>query len=219
MLATPYFQLSFDSVPSTQDVAREELGELPVLVVAARQTRGRGRTGAEWENADRAMAASLAIRTSDGDRRPLSLIAGVAATRVVDGASVKWPNDVLVGEAKVGGILVERGGDVAVVGLGLNLWWADPPAGMGGVFDSDPGASAHRAIAGLWGAELMDLLVDVEWPQDEYVAACATLGRDIIWEPGGAGRAVDVGEDGSLMVETAEGIESIHSGAVRHVRG
>jgi BirA family biotin operon repressor/biotin-[acetyl-CoA-carboxylase] ligase len=219
MLATPYFQLSFDSVPSTQDVAREQLGDLPLLVVSARQTRGRGRTGAGWENADRAMAASLALRMPDGARRPLSLIAGVAATRVVEGASLKWPNDVLIGDLKVGGILVEQGGDVAVVGLGLNLWWADPPAGTSGVFDEDPGTSAHRGIAALWGAELMDLLVGEEWPRDEYLAACATLGRDITWQPRGTGRAVGVGEDGSLIVETAGGIEAIRSGAVHHVRG
>lgn len=195
------------------------MGDLPLLVVSARQTRGRGRTGAEWENADRAMAASLALRVPDGDRRPLSLIAGVAATRVVESASLKWPNDVLVGDLKMGGILVERSRDVAVVGLGLNLWWADPPAGTGGVFDADPGTSAHRDIAGLWGAELMDLLVGGEWPRDEYVAACATLGRDITWEPHGTGRAVGVEDDGALIVETAEGIEAIHSGAVHHVRG
>jgi BirA family biotin operon repressor/biotin-[acetyl-CoA-carboxylase] ligase len=218
MLATPYFQLAFDSVPSTQDVARERFQTLPLLVVAAAQTRGRGRNGEPWVNADRAMAASLALRIPDEDRRPFSLTAGVAASRVVDDASLKWPNDVLVDDAKVGGILVEQSAGVTVIGLGLNLWWPDPPAGSGAVFTEDPGDGAHLELAGLWGAELMDILVAPGWPRDEYLRACSTVGRDITWQPGGAGRAVGIGEDGALLVETEEGVEGIYSGAVRHLR-
>lgn len=218
MLATPYFQLAFDSVPSTQDAARDRFQTLPLLVAAAAQTRGRGRSGAPWENADRAMAASLALPLPDEDRRPLSLTAGVAACRVVSGASLKWPNDVLVGDAKVGGILVERSAGVTVVGLGLNLWWLDPPTGSGAVFAGDPGGDAHLELAALWGAELMDLLVGAEWPRDEYLRLCSTIGRDITWQPGGVGKAVGVNDGGALVVETGSGVETIHSGAVQHVR-
>jgi BirA family biotin operon repressor/biotin-[acetyl-CoA-carboxylase] ligase len=217
-LATPYFQLTFDSVPSTQDVARERLDTLPLLVVAATQTRGRGRTGARWENADRALAASLALPSSDGDRRPLSLTAGVAACRVVGGSSLKWPNDVLVAGGKVGGILVERSAGATVIGLGLNIWWREPPAGFGAVFPEDPGEGAHLELAGLWGAELMDLLVGSEWPREEYLQTCSTIGREITWQPDGAGSAVGVDEVGALVVETEDGVETIHSGGVQHVR-
>ena len=65
---------------------------------------------------------------------------------------------------------------------------------------------------------MMDLLVGEGWPRDEYVEACTTLGRDITWEPEGAGRAVVVAEDGALVVDTRRGTETIHSGAVYHVR-
>lgn len=218
MLATPYFQLTFDSVPSTQDVARDRFNTLPLLVVAAAQTRGRGRSGSRWENADRAMAASVALRLPDEDRRPFSLVAGVAASRVVGGSSLKWPNDVLIGKTKVGGILVEQSAGVTVIGLGLNLWWQDPPEGSGAVFGEAPGESAHLELAGLWGAELMDLLVGESWARDEYLQACATIGRNVTWQPNGAGRAVGVGEDGALVVETDAGVETIHSGAVHHLR-
>lgn len=218
MLATPYFQLRFDSVPSTQDVARERFDVLPLLVMAAGQTRGRGRAGTRWENADRAMAVSVAVRLGDEDRRPFSLAAGVAASRVLGDAFLKWPNDVLVDGDKVGGILVEKSAGVTVIGLGLNLWWPDSPPGSGGVFAEDPGPAAHTGLAGLWGAELIDLLVGPGWPREEYLSLCTTLGRDITWQPEGAGRAVGVGEDGSLLVETEAGTESIHSGAVSHVR-
>ncbi len=128
-MATPYLQLWAEEVASTQDLARSELESLPVVVVAQRQTAGRGRGGAPWLSAPRALAVSLAFRPSDDDLRPFSLMAGVAAARGLEGVSLKWPNDLLADEAKVGGILVERADEV-VVGMGVNLWWPDAPEGM-----------------------------------------------------------------------------------------
>ncbi|HUG08081.1 MAG TPA: biotin--[acetyl-CoA-carboxylase] ligase [Acidimicrobiia bacterium] len=217
-MATPYFQLRVNRVSSTQDVARERLDDLPVLVLASGQTWGRGRSGAEWLTADRALAASLAFRHAEGEERPLSLMAGVAAARATEGTALKWPNDVVVDHAKVGGILVERTGDTTVVGLGLNLWWPSPPDGMDALFPEDPGEEAHAEIGALWGAELMEAIDGKGWQIDEYRRACATIGRDITWEPDGAGRAVDVADDGALVVETSTGRETLYSGAVSHVR-
>lgn len=217
-MATPYFQLRRDEVASTQDVARNGIDDLPLLVVAASQTRGRGRSGADWENADRALAASLAFRHDRGDARPFSLIAGLAATRAVSETSLKWPNDVMREDHKVGGILVERDDATTVVGLGLNLWWPEAPEGAGAVFESDPGPSARDEIGALWGAELMELIDAAGWPVDSYRAACATLGKDITWEPDGIGKALDITRDGALVVQTDRGEEKLHSGAIRHIR-
>jgi biotin-(acetyl-CoA carboxylase) ligase len=130
-------------------------------------------------------------------------MAGVAAVRAASGTSLKWPNDVLRDGVKVGGILVERSDDVTVVGLGLNLWWRSAPAGMGALFSDDPGECEHARIGG---------------PIDEYRSVCTTIGQEITWEPGGSGRAVDISSDGALVVETVSGRETIHSGAVSHVR-
>jgi len=217
-LATPYFQLRLERVPSTQDVAREKLEDLPLLVLARAQTKGRGRSGAEWLTADRAVAASLAFRNEVSEDRPLSLIAGLAAVRATSNTSLKWPNDVMVGEMKAGGILVERSEDTTTIGLGLNLWWPDAPEGMGSLFSDDPGEQAHAEVGALWGAELMEMLDGSGWPINAYRAACTTLGRDIAWDPGGVGRAVDIALDGALVVDTPSGRESIYSGAVRHIR-
>lgn len=218
-MATPYFQLRLDRVPSTQDIARERFEDLPLLVLARGQTRGRGRSGAGWLNADRALAASLAVPFGSADSRPLSLMAGVAATRATEGTSLKWPNDVLCDGKKTGGILVERSGDLAVIGLGLNLWWPSPSEGAGALFAEDPGEEAHAEIGALWGAELMGMIDGEGWPIDDYRQACATLGRDITWDPDGEGEAVDVADDGGLVVETDSGRRTIYSGAVSHVRG
>ncbi len=217
-MATPYFQLRHESVPSTQDVARRNLDDLPVLVVSRLQTDGRGRAGDRWISADRAVAASLAFKGVPETDRPFSLMAGVAATRVAKDTALKWPNDVMRAESKVGGILVERSVDVVVVGLGLNLWWPHPPEGMAGLLAEDPGENRHAELAGLWGAEMMRLIDSPGWPIDEYRSRCLTLGMDVTWEPGGSGHAVDIAYDGGLMVETESGSETIYSGVVRHVR-
>ena len=58
-----------------------------------------------------------------------------------------------------------------------------------------------------------------DWPRDEYVAACETIGQEIVWEPAGAGRAVGLAADGALVVETADGTTvELRSGEIRHVR-
>lgn len=217
-MATPYFQFRLERVPSTQDVARERLDELPVLIVAAEQTEGRGRSGSGWITADRALAASFAWRHEEEDDRPFSLMAGVAAVRAIAGARLKWPNDVLVDGGKAGGILVERSSGVTVIGLGLNLWWAEGDPEMTALHETDPGDRAHVEVGSLWGACLAELIDCPGWPVDEYRAACVTIGEEIQWEPEGRGKAVDVAEDGGMKVETADGFETLYSGAIRHVR-
>jgi BirA family biotin operon repressor/biotin-[acetyl-CoA-carboxylase] ligase len=217
-MATPYLQLRRDEVPSTQDLARSELDRLPTVVIAERQTAGRGRTGATWLTAPRALAASVSFLMDVGDRRPLSLMAGLAAIRVVADVSLKWPNDVVAGDEKLGGILVERSGHVVVAGIGLNLWWPDAPEGVGALHGSDPGRDLHAVIGGLWAAELLRLVEGSGWPVDEYRAACVTLGREITWEPDGRGTAVDVDEEGELIVEQGGQRRSLNSGVIRHLR-
>ncbi|HEU5111928.1 MAG TPA: biotin--[acetyl-CoA-carboxylase] ligase [Acidimicrobiia bacterium] len=216
-MATPYLQMWAEEVPSTQDLARSRLGRLPVLVAAERQTAGRGRGGAAWMSAPRAVAASLAFRPRVDDLRPFSLMAGVAAARGLEGVSLKWPNDLMLDGAKVGGILVERAEEV-VVGMGVNLWWPGPPEGIGALHDDDPGGGLHARIAGLWAAELMRLIDGDGWPIDEYRSYCSTLGRTISWDPEGQGNAVDVAEDGGLVVEVAGARQKLTSGAIRHLR-
>jgi len=218
-MATPYLQLMREEVPSTQDLARAELDRMPVVVISQRQTEGRGRTGATWLTAPRALAVSLAFHAAEGDGRPFSLMAGIAAVRAMAGTRLKWPNDLVVDDLKIGGILVERSGAVTVAGIGVNLWWPDPPEGIGALSEIDPGSTAHAEIGALWAAELIHLLDDDGWPQDEYRDACATLGRQITWEPGGAGVAVDISSEGELIVETRGSRQAIGSGAIRHVRG
>jgi BirA family biotin operon repressor/biotin-[acetyl-CoA-carboxylase] ligase len=218
-MATPYLQFWEEEVSSTQDLARSRLGALPVMVAAQRQTAGRGRSGAAWDNAPRALAVSAAFHLSEEDHRPFSSMAGLAAARAIDGVSLKWPNDLMTEGSKTGGILVERSTGVIVIGMGVNLWWPDAPDGVAALRDTDPGEETHASIAGLWAAELFSMVEAEGWPLEEYRAICDTVGREITWEPDGTGFAVDIHPEGGLIVEIAGRREVLTSGAIRHVRG
>ena len=118
----------------------------PLWVRADQQTAGRGRSGRSWVSLAGNLHASLVISTNCPVAQvgQLSLVAGVAAFDAINAASrlnsnetlrLKWPNDILVGTAKAGGILIESSvcragaGMTAVVGVGLNL--EVPPEGLG----------------------------------------------------------------------------------------
>jgi BirA family biotin operon repressor/biotin-[acetyl-CoA-carboxylase] ligase len=161
----------------------------------------------------------MAFHVDPDESRPLSLVAGVAAARTQGALGLKWPNDLMIDDSKVGGILVERADAVVVIGMGLNLWWPNAPDGYGALSSDDPGAKVHAEIAGLWAAELMQLVDGEGWPVDEYRDRCVTIGKSISWEPDGSGLAVEVNVAGELVVEADGDIRAIRSGAVSHIRG
>lgn len=222
---TPYALVSYDVTGSTQDDASAECDGSPVLVTAQRQSAGRGRHGATWLTAPRALAASLAF-VSDWPPDTWSripLVAGLSLLGTLpDGCELKWPNDVVGRDgSKTAGILVETSGNVIVVGVGVNLWWPDAPNGFGGIYDHDPGPEQHLVIAEDWAVGFLEKVTgDPEsWGRDAYRRACRTLGKPITWEPAGAGIALDVDNDGALLVQTETGVERLVSGSVREVRG
>ena len=93
------------------------------------QDAGRGRQGREWVSEDGNFFGSTLVILAEGDPAPqsLSLAAGLALIEAVDIAvpgqalMLKWPNDLMLGHAKLAGILLERSGDQVVVGFGINL--------------------------------------------------------------------------------------------------
>ncbi|KAB0492812.1 bifunctional biotin--[acetyl-CoA-carboxylase] ligase/biotin operon repressor BirA [Pseudomonas vancouverensis] len=126
-----------DSIDSTNAAALRAIehgGVAPLLVLAERQTAGRGRRGRKWaspfaEN----VYYSLVLRIEGGMRQleGLSLVVGLAVLQTlrqlgISNAGLKWPNDVLVGQKKIAGILLELVGDPAdvchvVLGVGINV--------------------------------------------------------------------------------------------------
>ncbi len=124
----------------------------------------------------------------------------------------------MVGEAKVGGILVEHSAPLVVAGVGVNLWWPDAPAGTAAIYDEDPGPEAAGRLAHGWVRHFLAALDAGEWDHDGYVEASVTIGRDVAWAAGGSGTAVGVDDDGGLVVHTVSGRVTLRAGEVHHLR-
>ena len=117
-------------VGSTQDVAREAVrqgAEGPVLVVTQRQFSGRGRRGRRWLHTPGGLAFTLAAQVpSDAPAAWPTMAAALGAARAIEAHAgialgIKWPNDLVHGGRKVGGLLAEAHGPWSLVGVGLNV--------------------------------------------------------------------------------------------------
>ena len=128
----------YESIDSTNDEIKRRLSESEVseglVISAGMQTAGRGRSGHEWSSPPgSSVATSLLVHPVgvDSDAIPritilaACAVAGYAGTLAGSRVGIKWPNDVMIGEKKVSGILVERilaGDEVSVIiGIGVNL--------------------------------------------------------------------------------------------------
>jgi BirA family biotin operon repressor/biotin-[acetyl-CoA-carboxylase] ligase len=225
-----------------------------LVLVAEAQTAARGRMGRRWASPPRAGLTFSVLLRPDGVLAArlgwLPLLAGVAAAaavRAVTGvdAVLKWPNDVLTGGAKLGGILAERSGSAVVAGIGINVWQdrADLPgdasatslalaAEAGGETGPDGPGLRERLLAELlaglarrylaWRDQASPGDADACGLRQEYVRRCATLGREVTVTMPGAqpvtGTAAGVDGAGRLEVRTAAGLAVVTAGDVVHVR-
>jgi BirA family transcriptional regulator, biotin operon repressor / biotin---[acetyl-CoA-carboxylase] ligase len=178
------------------------------------------------------LMAGVAVVTA---LRGFAEVEGIERGGMAD-AALKWPNDVLIHGRKLAGILAERAGDAVVIGIGLNVSLradelpvptATSLALEGAPTDRDP---VLRAILRELAARYADFCG--EWFEgslrDAYREVCATLGRQVRVElPGGApgapggvltGEAVDIDENGRLLVRAADGDHALSAGDVVHVR-
>jgi BirA family transcriptional regulator, biotin operon repressor / biotin---[acetyl-CoA-carboxylase] ligase len=207
--------------------SRERADILPLgrVLVAELQTAGRGRRGRTWQSAlGASLTFSYLLRTEKGaqDLAGLSLAVGVAIAEALRAngvpAQVKWPNDILLDDAKLGGILVETHGDVlgptsVVIGVGLNIKLTDSAkANIDQRAVDVAAANSEIGRNALFGKVLqalvavLDVFAQSGFPalRDRWRALHAWQGR--IVEVGApneqyAARVVDVAEDGALIVE------------------
>ena len=215
------------------------------ILLAERQTGGRGRRGRAWASPLAAhVYLSLARRFEGGLARlgGLSLVAGVAACEALRGLGVsevglKWPNDLVVidgdGLRKLGGLLVEGGGEVAgaaraVIGIGLNVRM---PPQAGDAIDQPwaelAGLSTHppsrNAVVAALLARLLPALDDFDAHGlapflPRYAALDALAGRTLTVHAATANwpaTALGIANDGALRVRDAAGEEHlVHAGDV-----
>ncbi len=212
--------------------------------LAEYQDGGRGRRGRRWLSpVARGLCFSMGVRLERGGHElpTLSLVAGVAVVRALEavgagGALLKWPNDVILGGGKLGGILVDVAGEPGgplhvVIGVGLNVH-AAPAAGdvilAGGLRPASLGAGpgGQQPSRNALAAALIDSLVAAvavfdahgfppfvdAWRQADFLA-----GRAIELEVAGRhepGVARGIADDGTLLVDSAGGRRRVVAGEV-----
>ncbi|WP_295907159.1 bifunctional biotin--[acetyl-CoA-carboxylase] ligase/biotin operon repressor BirA [uncultured Xanthomonas sp.] len=210
------------------------------VLMAERQTGGRGRRGRVWASplaAHLYLSVARSFQGGLGRLGGLSLAAGVAVAEALRAAGfatvgLKWPNDLLADGRKLGGLLVEGGGEFAgparaVIGLGLNV--AMPAAAAADI--DQPwtdltrlagGAVSRNAIAAAVLSQLLPALAlfDAEGLAPflpRYAALDLLAGRAVRIDDGGQvreGTALGLAEDGALRVAFADGEQLVHAGDV-----
>ncbi len=235
--------------PSTNQALadRARQGEPEGLVlVAEHQTAGRGRMDRTWVTPPRAALTFSMLVVPErvpGSRWPwLPLLAGIAVSegvrRVTEvGCDLKWPNDVLVDDRKLAGVLVERveapAGPAAAVGVGINVSTerSELPVPIATSLALEGAATLDRSVILREVLRAFEALY-LQWSAERgdpdsglhaaYVRRCATIGRRVqVGLPSGEqvlGEAVGIDGDGRLRVRTASGSRLLGAGDVVHVR-
>jgi len=234
------FQDSTPAEPEGAPFGRRADDTQPCLLVAEHQTRGRGRLGRTWQSSPGAsLTFSLSLPFSPADWSGLSLAVGVSAAEALHPAiRIKWPNDLLVDDRKLAGILVEASGEiqgpsVAVVGVGVNyrlgermLARIDQP-----VTDVRQVCAEPPTRSALLAALLRSLATSLDAFDRDGFAVSRGAWRSLHAYHGRAVRVIpaheapfdaevlDVAADGTLVVATADGRSLNLSSAEISLRG
>jgi BirA family biotin operon repressor/biotin-[acetyl-CoA-carboxylase] ligase len=233
----------FDEIDSTNTYVKDHVSDdVPegLVALADFQSSGRGRLDRAWVSPPRAsLLCSILLRPDlEADQLQLVVAAVALATRtaleILSGLrlQLKWPNDLVVGDNKLGGLLAEvvetKSGFAVVVGLGVNLAYEGPEAVNATSVRRETGITiAPRALLDIVLEEIEPRRAQLDSEngrvklRDEYTRALATLGQTVrIEQHHGSlvGVAHGVDDDGHLLVEVEGVVRSFGVGDVVHVR-
>ncbi len=198
----------FDSIYNTQEFALKELSSETIFVTSFSQEKGKGTSNREWLNADQAIACSLALFEEQIKiaHTLIPLVAGFAFVKVSQDIdlTLKWPNDIIFNEKKVGGILVQKVEDKICIGMGVNYFWETPSVpNAGSIFNTYQDDTKLKDDAENWAKQLEGMLKNNNFDLDEYKSRLQTIGK-LVEYPEGRGWAEDINEDGSLQIKTVD---------------
>ncbi len=216
---------------NTELMRRARAGQLePVLLVAERQSAGRGRLGRQWESDAAGLGGtltfSLGLPLTPADWSGLSLAVGLAvADSLHPDVRLKWPNDVWLQDRKLAGILIETAsvGEVryAVIGIGVNITPRDgaglrtPPAALVELLPGvDAPAALERIALPLVHAVQGFVLQGFAPLRAAFHARDCLYGKEVVCSDGVTGMARGVDASGALLVHTADGLKKISSAEV-----
>ncbi|HWB20439.1 MAG TPA: biotin--[acetyl-CoA-carboxylase] ligase, partial [Phycisphaerales bacterium] len=162
---------------STQDAARRMGANIGDVVVACRQTAGRGRLGRTWsDTADAGVAMTCVSPPAKPER--LAIASAVAVALAIASlfqneseAQIKWPNDVLLKGRKVAGILIEQNEKASHIGIGINVHQRDWPADLAATAISLDQAGARTDRLHVMVAVIRKLREVNAWPDEQIVKA------------------------------------------------
>ena len=210
------------------------------IVIAHAQTHGRGRDGHAWSSPPGAglyLSAVLRPPLPIADVPPMTLAIGIAVCDAVceSGAlaRLKWPNDLLVGKKKLGGILVETQSqgarlEAVIVGIGVNLRGTPPVDGaitlaeaVGSGIGIDREAFVAMLLAHLerWVDRYVAVGVDAIVPAWQERMAHGLTARATIDNEPLVGEVAGLDRDGALLIRDADGrVHRVRSGDVQVIR-
>ena len=231
----------FDSLPSTNSYLMD--AEPPPVggwraVIAREQTAGRGRADHSWHSPqDGGLWLSFAYTFAEDApiAGTMTLALGVAVAEAIKGAGVervciKWPNDLIVDDRKLGGLLVELRGRTAVCGIGINTKPIDervltapppvPPIDLGTLLGDVPsvhslaGAIIDGSVSALsrYGKVGFAPFVAI-WQQCDWLAGREVIVPDL--QPVVRGRAAGIDDDGALIIKNDNVSFRVVAGTIR----
>ena len=219
----------YHDIDSTNNEAKRiELDKDFHVIIAEKQTKGRGRLGKKWSSPNSGNIYMTICTENDLSKIPISLITGLICKKAINKISnksiimLKWPNDILLNDKKIGGILVES--EVykkkirTIIGIGINIkikkeesWWGD-------LSEFSIEAKRNELINQILSdfIEKSDKL-DFNW-MDEWKNSCIHMNKKIKINNGDTfeKEAIFLGVDknGNAIVKTDQGKELISSGEI-----
>ena len=220
----------YDEIDSTNDEAKRIEGIKDFhIFITEKQTKGRGRHGKKWSSPDTGniyMTISTSQNTSQ--MNPISLISGLICKKAIDklirkpSIMLKWPNDILFNDKKIGGILVEteinKENIKTIIGIGINLninkeesWWGD--------LSRFALESKRNELINLILTEFLNIFDNSydNW-LDDWKKSCMHINKEIEIFDGEhlKKKAIfkDIDAQGNAIIETKDGEEVISTGQI-----